>query len=62
MTISSLTKGTTYTFNVRAVNSVGAGDTVSSVDATPSGKPGAPQNLSATGGPGRITLTVGGTG
>ena len=52
----NLTKGTTYTFNVRAVNSVGASD-AATVDETPSGKPGAPQNLTATGGPGSITLT-----
>ena len=56
MTISSLTKGTTYTFNVRAVNSVGAGP-VATVDKTPSGKPGPVQNLTATPGHGEITLS-----
>ena len=56
VTIDTLTKGTTYTFNVRAVNSVGASD-AATVDETPSGKPGAPQNLTATGGAGRITLS-----
>ena len=56
VTISSLTKGTIYTFNVRAVNSVGEG-AVATKDETPSGKPGAPQNLTATGGPGNIALS-----
>ena len=58
VTISNLTKGTTYTFNVRAVNSVGASD-AATVDETPSSKPSAPQNLIATGGPGNIMLSWG---
>ena len=56
LTIDTLTKGTTYTFKVRALNSVGAGP-VATRDETPSGKPGAPQNLTATGGRGSITLS-----
>ena len=56
VTISNLTKGTSYTFNVRAVNSVGEG-AVATVTSTPSSKPSAPQNLIATGGPGNITLS-----
>ena len=56
VTIKTLTTGTTYTFNVRAVNSVGASD-AATVDETPSGQPGAPQNLTASGGPGSITLS-----
>jgi len=55
VTISSLTKGTAYTFNVRAVNSVGEGP-VATVDETPSGKPGSVRNLTATGGAGSIKL------
>ena len=55
VTISSLTKGTAYTFNVRAVNAVGAGPHAT-VDETPSGKPGPVRNLTATGRAGSIML------
>ena len=54
--VSNLTKGTSYTFNVRAMNSVGPG-AAASATATPSSKPSMPQNLRATGSHGTITLT-----
>ena len=40
--VSNLTKGTSYTFNVRAMNSVGPG-AAATATATPSSKPSAPQ-------------------
>ena len=44
VTITGLTNGTQYSVSVRAVNSVGAGASVSA-SATPATVPGAPQNL-----------------
>ncbi len=58
VTISNLTKGTSYTFNVRAVNSIDPG-AAATVASTPSSEPSAPQNLIATGGNGIITLSWG---
>ncbi|MXW34697.1 MAG: hypothetical protein F4Z60_03605, partial [Chloroflexi bacterium] len=55
-TFSSLTNGTEYTFEVRAVNANGEG-AVASVKATPLGAPSAPQNLAASPGDGQVTLT-----
>ncbi len=55
-TISGLTNGTEYTFEVRAINSMGAGAT-SRVSATPATVPGSVENLSATPGNGQVTLS-----
>ena len=57
-TVTGLTNGTEYTFQVRAHNAVGSGPAVS-VKGTPAGKPGAPKNLSAARGDRRATLTWG---
>ena len=54
--VTGLTNRTEYTFEVRAVNLAGPG-AEKPVTQTPSSKPGAPQNLTATGGPGNITLS-----
>ena len=67
-TVPSLTNGTLHTFQVRAVNSVGAGTASSEATATPTttedredepttSVPGAPRNLSAVGGDGQVVLT-----
>ena len=52
----NLTNRTEYTFEVRAVNLGRTGRGCIS-DQTPSSKPSMPQNLTATGGPGSITLS-----
>ena len=57
-TVTGLTNGTKYTFRVRAVNGVGAGS-AATVSATPAGVPGAPQNLRASTGIGKVTLSWG---
>ena len=59
-TILSLTNGTTYTFQIRARNRVGAGPD-SSASVTPAGPPGAPASLSTDrqGGHGFMQLTWG---
>ena len=49
--------GTPYTVQVRAVNSMGAGAASDQVSATPADVPSAPYNLSATQGPGEITIS-----
>ena len=56
VTVSGLTNGTAYTFEVRAVNGVGKGP-ASSTSATPVGAPAAVANLSATAGAGQVTLS-----
>ena len=44
-TVTTLTNGTEYTFQVRAVNSVGDGAASDETTATPAGPPGAPTDL-----------------
>ena len=59
-TMTSMTNGTTYVFQVRAVNSIGAGNASNSASVTPtagSTVPGAITNLSATPGNAQATLT-----
>ena len=55
-TVANLSNGTTYTFEVRAVNISGAGP-ASTGTATPMPAPAAPSGLSATPGDGRVTLS-----
>ncbi len=55
-TVGSLTNGTEYSFEVRAVNTAGEG-TAASVDATPELVPGVPTNLTAAAGDAQVTLT-----
>ena len=54
-TVGSLTNGTAYAFEVRAVSDAGAGGPATAA-ATPATVPSAPQNLTATPGDGRVTL------
>ncbi len=55
-TVTGLTNGTEYTFEVRARNPAGAGDS-SRVTATPISLPSAPDSLRARPGDGQVTLT-----
>ena len=57
--VRGLSNGTLYTFQVRAHTSEGAGPASAEVSATPRvlTRPARPTNLSATGGPGQVTLT-----
>ena len=55
-TVTGLSNGTTYTFEVRAVNGEGEGAASASVSATPATVPFAPRNLTATSGNARVTL------
>ena len=54
-TVTGLTNGQSYAFEVRAVNRVGGGE-ARGVLATPLGRPGAPASLTATGGDGEVAL------
>ena len=54
-TVTGLTNGIAYGFELRAVNASGDGDT-SSVGATPIAVPNAPENLRATPGDGQVAL------
>ena len=54
--VSNLTNAQSYTFGVRAVNSVGEGEAATTT-ATPAALPGPPVNLRAVPGDGRVTLT-----
>ena len=59
--VSSLTNGTSYVFGIRAVNRGGPTPADPRVAATPSGKPGAPTDLTATHGTpsaGKVTVTL----
>ena len=57
-TIASLTNGTAYAFEVRAVNDVGEGDpaTATAAPAAPATAPSEPQNLAAAPGDRKVTL------
>ena len=55
--VGDLTNGTTYTFQVRAVNSSGGGDASGERSAVPSTTPGAPTTLTATAGDDEVRLT-----
>ena len=54
---SGLTNGVTYYYRVAGLNTVGQGPNSTEASATPATTPGAPQDLSAVTGDGRITLT-----
>ncbi|HTT88074.1 MAG TPA: fibronectin type III domain-containing protein, partial [Acidimicrobiales bacterium] len=56
-TVTGLTNGTTYYFEVAAVNGVGAGLVSNEAFATPATIPGAPTGLSATPGDSQVSLT-----
>ena len=55
-TVTGLTNGTTYSFQLRARNAQGAG-AVASADATPATTPDAPRGLSANAADGLVTLS-----
>ena len=55
-TVGSLTNGTAYAFEVRAVSDAGEGDPAAATAAAAT-VPDAPQNLTATPGDGEVTLT-----
>ena len=56
-TVTGLANGTTYYFNVAAVNGVGQGPASAEVSATPAAMPGAPVRLAATAGNAQVTLS-----
>ncbi len=56
--VTGLTNGTTYTFQVRASNSAGAGP-AAEVTGQPTRKPAAPTGLGAAAGNGKVTLSWG---
>jgi alpha-tubulin suppressor-like RCC1 family protein len=55
--VTGLTGGTTYTFEVAWVNSVGTGSFSQGLSATPSGPPSAPSGVSAASGNGTVSLS-----
>ena len=56
-TVTGLTNGTAYTFQVRGVNDVGVGEVSRAATATPVGAPAAPEGLTAAAGDGEATLS-----
>ena len=55
-TVPNLANGTEYTFQVRAVNDNGDGETSDPIDLTPATRPDAPTNLRATAGDTQVDL------
>ena len=55
-TVTGLSNGTSYTFEVRAKNGVGYGSSASA-SATPAGNPGTPGSFSASSGNGQVSLS-----
>jgi len=56
-TVTGLTNGTSYTFQVAAINANGSGGGSDPATATPSTVPGAPTSLTATAGNGQVALS-----
>lgn len=56
-TVTGLTNGRRYSFQVLAINVAGGGARSNEVLATPGGAPGAPTGLAATAGDGQVTLS-----
>ena len=56
VTVTGLTNGRSYQFDVQAVNSAGPSSTAASVMATPAAAPGPPRELTARGGNRQVTL------
>ena len=56
-TVTSLTNGTEYAYQIRALNRSGAGPASDGASATPLGKPVAPSGLNADAGDGQVTLS-----
>ena len=56
-TVTSLTNGTEYAYQIRALNRSGAGPASDGASATPLGKPVAPTVLNADAGDGQVTLS-----
>ncbi|MDE0193008.1 MAG: fibronectin type III domain-containing protein, partial [Gammaproteobacteria bacterium] len=55
-TVTGLTNGQSYTFEVQAVNSAGPSSSNAMVTSTPGAVPGMPQGVTAAGGNGSVTL------
>ncbi len=58
-TVTGLENGTSYTFEVRAVNAVGGGEGTTASATLAESAPGAPANLTATGGDEQVALSWG---
>ena len=58
LTLTNLSNGTSYTFQVRAVNAVGNGTASSFVSFTPSAIPTKPTGFTATAAPAQVTLAA----
>jgi titin len=56
-TDTGVTNGVTYYYQVSAVNNAGEGPLSNEASATPYAPPGTPEDLAATGGDGKVTLT-----